>query len=43
MEASAVALREITAESVRAICMLEVAPAQRKQVAPNAFSIAPVH
>jgi diamine N-acetyltransferase len=40
MGAGAVALREITAESVRAICMLEVAPAQRKQVAPNAFSIA---
>ena len=38
--ASVVTLREITAETVRAVCKLEVAPAQRALVAPNAFSIA---
>jgi diamine N-acetyltransferase len=32
--------REITRENVRAICRLEVAPAQRGFVAPNAVSIA---
>lgn len=38
-----VTLREITAETVRAICELEVAPAQRGYVAPNAVSIAQAH
>lgn len=33
-------LREITADTVRAICALEVAPGQRDYVAPNAVSIA---
>lgn len=32
-------LREVTAETVRAICALEVAPEQRGFVAPNAVSI----
>jgi diamine N-acetyltransferase len=41
--ASVVTLREITAETVRAVCNLEVAPAQRALVAPNAFSIAQAH
>jgi len=35
-----VTLREITRETVRAICRLEVAPEQRAFVAPNAVSIA---
>jgi diamine N-acetyltransferase len=35
-----VELREITAETVRAICELEVAVQQRSFVAPNAVSIA---
>jgi len=35
-----VALHEITAETVRSICALEVAPAQSEYVAPNAISIA---
>lgn len=35
-----VSLREITAETVRAVCALEVALAQRSFVAPNAVSIA---
>lgn len=34
-----VSLREITAETVRAICGLEVARSQRNLVAPNAVSI----
>jgi len=38
-----VTLREVTAETVRAICALEVAPAQRGYVAPNAISIAQAH
>lgn len=38
--ASAVSLREITAETVRRICSLEVAESQRVFVAPNAISIA---
>lgn len=38
-----VALREITAETVRAVCALDVAPAQRRSVAPNAVSIAQAH
>jgi len=37
---SAVTLREITRDTVRAVCRLEVAPAQTRLVAPNAFSIA---
>jgi diamine N-acetyltransferase len=35
-----VTLREVTAETVRAICRLEVTPEQRGFVAPNAVSIA---
>jgi diamine N-acetyltransferase len=35
-----VELREVTAETVREICKLEVAPEQREFVAPNAISIA---
>lgn len=38
-----VTLREVTAETVRAICALEVAPEQRGFVAPNAVSIAQAH
>lgn len=38
-----VELREITSESVRAICKLEVAGDQRLFVAPNAVSIAQAH
>ena len=38
-----VTLREVTAETVRAICALEVAPEQRGYVAPNAISIAQAH
>lgn len=38
-----VTLREITRDSVRAICKLEVAPEQRGFVAPNAVSIAQAH
>lgn len=37
---SDVTLREITGDTVRAICALEVAPEQRGFVAPNAVSIA---
>ena len=36
-------LREITAETVRTICELEVASEQREYVAPNAVSIAQAH
>ena len=39
----AVTLREVTADTVRAICKLEVAPAQQGLVAPNAVSIAQAH
>ncbi len=35
-----VTLREISAETVRAVCALEVAPDQRGFVAPNSVSIA---
>ena len=35
-----VTLREVTRETVRVICKLEVAPEQRGFVAPNAVSIA---
>ena len=38
-----VELREITAETVRGICELEVAAYQRLFVAPNAVSIAEAH
>jgi diamine N-acetyltransferase len=38
-----VTLREVTAETVRAICALEVAPEQTGFVAPNAVSIAQAH
>ena len=40
---AAVTLREITAESVRRVCALEVAESQRKFVASNAISIAQAH
>lgn len=39
----AVTLREITRETVRAVCAVEVAPAQRRFVAPTAVSIAEAH
>lgn len=42
-EATSVTLREIIAETVRAICRLEVRPEQRGYVAPNAVSIAQAH
>jgi diamine N-acetyltransferase len=38
-----VTLREVTADTVRAICSLEVRPEQRGYVAPNAVSIAQAH
>jgi diamine N-acetyltransferase len=38
-----VTLREITAETLRPILALEVAPTQRNFVAPNAVSIAEAH
>ena len=38
-----VELRPVTAETVRAICRLAVAPSQRGFVAPNAVSIAQAH
>jgi diamine N-acetyltransferase len=38
--AATVLLREITADTVRQICALAVAPAQARLVAPNALSIA---
>jgi diamine N-acetyltransferase len=38
-----VELREITSETVRSICELEVAADQRSFVAPNAVSIAEAH
>lgn len=37
---STVSLREVTSETVRAICNLKVRPDQQKFVAPNAVSIA---
>ena len=39
-EGGAVELREITKETVRAVCLLQVAPEQRGFVAPNAVSFA---
>ncbi len=38
--AAVVTLREINADTVRAICALRVTPAQERLVAPNALSIA---
>jgi diamine N-acetyltransferase len=38
-----VTLREITAETVRAICALETSDAQKEFVSPNAVSIAQAH
>jgi diamine N-acetyltransferase len=35
-----VTLREITADNVRAVCAIEVAEAQKRNVAPNAVSLA---
>ncbi len=43
MSTDDVTLREITRETVRAICALEVAPEQRGFVAPNAVSLAQAH
>lgn len=43
MSGAEVTLREVTAETVRAICALEVHSDQRGFVAPNAFSIAEAH
>lgn len=43
MSGEDVTLREITGETVRAVCRLEVAPEQRGFVAPNAVSIAQAH
>ena len=39
-DGGAVELREVTAETVRAVCLLQVAPEQRGFVAPNAVSFA---
>jgi diamine N-acetyltransferase len=39
-DCAVVELREVTAETVRAICRLQVAPSQRRFVAPNAVSFA---
>lgn len=38
-----VALREVTRDTVRAVCRLQVAPGQEGLVAPNAVSIAEAH
>ena len=38
-----VSLREITQETVRAICRLQVGPGQDRFVAPNAVSVAQAH
>lgn len=43
MSRAEITLREITGETVRAICALEVAPEQRGFVAPNSISIAQAH
>jgi diamine N-acetyltransferase len=43
MSGEDVTLREITGETVRAVCRVEVAPEQRGYVAPNAVSIAQAH
>ena len=39
-DGAVVELREVTGESVRAVCLLQVAPEQRGFVAPNAVSFA---
>ncbi len=39
-DGAVVELREVTAETVRAVCLLQVAPEQRGFVAPNAVSFA---
>ena len=39
-DGAVVALREVTGETVRAVCILQVAPEQRGFVAPNAVSFA---
>lgn len=41
--AAVVSLREVTADTVREICKLDVSPEQRQFVAPNAISIAQAH
>lgn len=41
--AESISLREITADTVRSICDLQVAECQRQFVAPNAVSIAQAH
>jgi diamine N-acetyltransferase len=43
MSGRTVTLREITRETVRAVCALDVRPEQRGYVAPNAVSIAQAH
>ena len=40
---SAVTLREVSPDNLRAVCWLDVAPSQDGLVAPNAFSIAQAH
>ena len=42
-KSSLVTLREVTKDTVRTICLLDVAPGQEGLVAPNAFSIAQAH
>ena len=42
-DGAVVELREVTGDTVRAICALQVAPSQRRFVAPNAVSIAEAH
>jgi diamine N-acetyltransferase len=39
-DGAVVELREVTGETVRAVCLLQVAPEQRGAVAPNAVSFA---
>jgi len=43
LDSAVVSLREVTAETVRSICRLTVAPDQDRFVAPNAVSIAEAH
>ncbi len=42
-KSSVVTLREITADTVRRVSLLDVGPGQDNLVAPNAFSIAQAH
>ena len=42
-QTSIITLREVTSENFREILKLEVAPGQKKFVAPNAYSIAQAH